>query len=251
MKTFKGWSYDGTKLEDLGFFIENYNLDLTPSLVAGDLESDTISGTIRQESVYGARKFELKGILLYEYSGDLPMQAIGTRKISAQRALSELFRPLVDLPLVYGFNPGRALYCQRIGDIQRKDFINHAEISIQMLARDPFFYEPWQECTVGDGDTIELTGNFSTGPKIWISGDSIGNRTADPYLSINGVRAENATAIGPGDTLHIDSANRICAYNGTQAKNFNEEYPLLAPGTNIVYTNLDSVTIRYRPCWLT
>ena len=251
MEKFKGWSYDGICLEDLGLFLTNKNLGLTPTLVAGDLESDSLDGTIRQESVYGSRSFELTGTLLYPDSTEQDLNYIGQRKIESQRLLTRLFTPFIDKPLVYGFSPERAILCQRTGDIQRKDFINHTEISIQMLAKDPFFYEAPVTVTLTNNGRIELPGTMATGPIITVSGNVAGNRVANPYIEINGVRATKDTAIGPGDTFIIDSHRRISAYNNTQTVGFNEAYPMLVPGTNIIDTNLESVTIEYRPCWLT
>lgn len=251
MEKFKGWSYDGTRLEELGFFLTNKNLGLTPGLVVGDLEADTIEGTIRQESIYGAREFELTGTLLYPDSCDQPLDYIGQRKVDAQKALSRLFKPFTDKRLVYGFAPDRYILCQRVGDIQRKDYINHSEITLRMVAKDPFFYEEQVIVEATNGTVIELEGNMLTGPKFEIFGTINGNRVASPYIEINNLRAEKETAIGPNDTFVIDSHRRISAYNKTQTVGFNDTYPILSPGTNIIHTNLESVTIKYRPCWLT
>lgn len=251
MEKFKGWSYDGIKLEDLGLFLTNKNLSLTPNLVAGELDSDTLEGTIRQESAYGARQFELTGTLLYPDSTDQSLSYIGSRKITSQRAITRLFSPFVDKPLVYGLSPDRAILCQRVGDIQRKDYINHSELSISMVAQDPFFYEDPITVTATEGTIIEVAGNMSTGPRITILGSIPGNKITDPYVEINGVRATKDTSLGSRDIFVIDSHRHISAYNTTQTVGFNDEYPMLAPGTNIIRTNLESITLEYRPCWLT
>ena len=251
MNKFKGWSYDGIQLESLGFFLTNKNLGLTPGIVAGEISVDDLAGTIRQESIYGAREFELTGVLVYPDSDEHPIEYINQRKVTAQRALSRLFKPLDDRSLVYGFAPDRYMMCQRIGDIQRKDFINHSDITIKMLAQDPFFYELPLAIEVGNEAVVEVPGNMVADTKFTVYGSVAGNRVAEPYIEVNGLRAKLDTAIGRGDTLIIDSHRRFSAYNGTQPVGFNDVYPALKPGSNIITTNLEDIIIDYRPCWLT
>lgn len=131
------FAYDGTPLEQCNFFVENTDgLGLLPSTEDAMIDEDDIEGVIDQGARYTARELTLQGKLVCDSLEEQDQKLV---------EIASLFNTTQPKKLISGRHPNRYLLCQLNGEISSEFTPMYNELSIPLIAPDPFWYGDREE----------------------------------------------------------------------------------------------------------
>ncbi len=230
--------YKGVPLDELNLYPKERiieSLDLVPQTRDKILESETFHGTIFQGLEFQARDFSLDCYLSCD-------------SIKDQRAslvtLFNLLWPPSDGPLILEEKPDRHINCRLNGEIVVPNTPLHYELSIPLIASDPFFYSLVEHEQEGAGE-YENKGTGPAYPLIEITGPCV-----DPIVTINGLELKYIGSLSSLDVLRIDTKARTARFNGVFAKSYNKRYTIFKPGINNTEISSGNLKILWRDSWL-
>lgn len=232
--------YDGVNLEELNLFLKEspFNqLGFLPKTVDANVESEYFDGSIDQGLVFGAREFTLDFVLVGDSQDDLE---------SKIELVKQVFWKKSPRPLVVEPNTDRYMMCMLNGEVQEPNTPLSRELSIPMIAPDPFWYSFQIEGGSLPPDIALFNrGNHSAPFELTLTGIA-----TNPRISVNGEIMEYEGTLGASDVLEIDTGKRVAKYNGVNAEYYNRIYPRLKPGPNLLTVSSGEVIVEWRHCWV-
>jgi len=202
------------------------------AILGGDGAVQTGKATVQP------RQFSLEGRIYYP------------DKARIRQELDELLPFLMQAPIeVYRHHEDtRCLTAYPLGAPQ--DWIDEGaelQLSIPMVAFDPYWYGPEVEVIVSGTQTITVEGTAPTYPLITTAG-SVSNLTVSNLLTGKEFAVAGATGV-----IEVDNADHTVTVDGINRLDLvNEDWFLagfdLLPGQNQITTNTP-ITLTYRPRW--
>jgi phage-related protein len=233
-------SYGGVLFDDLNLYPKTRIIEqigLIPPLREAIIESDEIDGAIHQNTEYDSRPFEMPCFISCDTQDEQDAKLI---------ELMQLLWPPTDKPLILLEElPDRFINCKLNGKLTIGNDPNYFDISIPMIALDPFYYSLVEYEQSGDGTYVNA-GNQDSYPVFKVVGSVIA-----PEIIVNGVSMIYSGTVSPSDLLVIDTKNRTIKFNGYNAeKLFNKVYISLEPGDNTISISGGTLNVIWRDCWL-
>ncbi len=231
------FTFGGIDSDSLNLYLKSHNIGILPDTIDLFIENDSLDGTDDQGTLYDARSFNLDCILICDTLED---------QYNKLKAIHNLFFTNTPKPLILEEEPDKFLNCQLNGAINIANTGLYTELSIPLIAPDPFWYSVEEH--ISSSNQIYNNGNYYT-PFIMTLQGPVSSTPVKIY--INDEIMQYDIALSSVDTLYIDTNKEIVLFNGfNAAKHFNNIFPKLRPGANSIYTIHGSISIKWRDCWL-